>query len=192
MLKLNSSTLAIWCKELTHLKRPWCWERLTEGGEGENRGWDGWMTSLIQWTWVWVNSGSWWWTGRTGVLHPMGSKRVRHDWATELTEAGNSGSIPGSGRSPGEGNGNPLQYSCLGNSMDRRSWWTTVHGVTKSWTRLKKLSTHTQLPDSFDIFRVTWQVAWQVGLKQFASTFPSLPLFSSCYLISATPSWYSS
>ena len=102
------------------------------------------------------------------------------------------GSIPGLGISPGEGNDNPLQYSCLENPMHRAAWQATVHGVTKSWTRLKKLSTHTQLPDSFDIFRVTWQVAWQVGLKQFASTFPSLPLFSSCYLISATPSWYSS
>ena len=53
------------------------------GGEGDNRGWDGWMASLTQWTWVWVNSGSWWWTGRPGVLQFMGSQRVRHDW-TEL------------------------------------------------------------------------------------------------------------
>ena len=52
--------------------------------EGDDRGWDGWMTSLAQWTWVWVNSGSWWWTGRPGVLRFMGSQRVRHDWATEL------------------------------------------------------------------------------------------------------------
>ena len=55
-----------------------------EGGEGNNRGWDGWMASPTQWTWVWVNSGSWWWTGRPGVLRFMGSQRVRHDWATEL------------------------------------------------------------------------------------------------------------
>ena len=52
--------------------------------EVDDRGWDGWMTSLTQWTWVWVNSGSWWWTGRPGVLQSMGSQRVRHDWATEL------------------------------------------------------------------------------------------------------------
>ena len=52
------------------------------------------------------------------------------------------GSIPGSGRSPGKGNGNPLQYSCLENPMDRGAWWATVHGVAKSWTRLKQLSTH--------------------------------------------------
>ena len=54
------------------------------GGEGVNRGWDGWMTSLTWWTWVWVNSGSWWWTGRPGVLRFMGSQRVGHDWVTEL------------------------------------------------------------------------------------------------------------
>jgi len=80
----NSNTLATWCEELTHLKRPWCWERLRAGGEGDDRGWDGWMASPIQWTWVWVDSGSWWWTGRPGVLQFMGSQRVRHDWATEL------------------------------------------------------------------------------------------------------------
>ena len=54
------------------------------GGEGDNTGWDGWMASLTRWTWVWVNSGSWWWTGRPGVLWFMGSQRVGHDWATEL------------------------------------------------------------------------------------------------------------
>ena len=80
----NSNTLATWCKELTHWKRPRCWERLKAGGEGDDRGWDGWMASLIQWTWVWVNSGSWWWTERPGVLQSMGSQRVRHDWATKL------------------------------------------------------------------------------------------------------------
>ena len=52
--------LATWCEELTHWKRPWCWERLKVGGEGDSRGWDDWMASLTQWTWVWVNSGSWW------------------------------------------------------------------------------------------------------------------------------------
>ena len=80
----NSNTLATRCKELTHLKRPWCWERLRAGGEGDDRGRDGWMASLTQWTWVWVDSGSWWWTGRPGVLQFMGSQRVGHDWATEL------------------------------------------------------------------------------------------------------------
>ena len=65
--------------KLTHWKRPWCWERL-KAGEGADRGWDGWMTSPTQWTWVWAVSGSWWWTGRPGVLQSMGSKRVWHDW----------------------------------------------------------------------------------------------------------------
>ena len=71
-------------EELTHWKRPWCWEGLGAGGEGDDRGWDGWMASPTRWTWVWVNSGSWWWTGRLGVLWFMGSQRVGHDWATEL------------------------------------------------------------------------------------------------------------
>ena len=80
----NSNTLTTWCEELTHLKRPWCWERLRAGGEGDNRGWDGWMALLTQWTWVWVNSRSWWWAGKPGVLRFMGLQRVGHDWATEL------------------------------------------------------------------------------------------------------------
>ena len=80
----NSNTLATWCEELTHLKRPWCWERLRAGGEEDDRGWDGWMASRTQWTWVWVDSGSWWWTGRPGVLRFMGSQSVGHNWATEL------------------------------------------------------------------------------------------------------------
>ena len=83
----SSNTFATWCEELTHWKRPWSWERLKAGGEGDNRGWDGWMASPTQWTWVWVNSGSWWWTGRPGMLQSMGSQRVGHDrdW-TELSE----------------------------------------------------------------------------------------------------------
>ena len=66
--------LATWFKKLTHLKRPWRWERLTVRGEGDNRGWDGWMASPTQWTWVWVSSGSWWRTGRPGMLPSMGSQ----------------------------------------------------------------------------------------------------------------------
>ena len=64
--------------------KDWCWEGLGAGGEGDDRGWDGWMASLTRWTWVWVNSGSWWWTGRPGALRFMESQRVGHDWATEL------------------------------------------------------------------------------------------------------------
>ena len=81
----NSNTLATSCKELTHWKRPWCWERLKAGGEGDDRGWDGWMASAIRWTWLWASSGSWWWTGRLSVLQSVGSQRVRHDWVTELS-----------------------------------------------------------------------------------------------------------
>ena len=81
----NSNTLATWCKELTHLKRSWCWERSKAGEEGDNRGWDGWMASPTQWTWVWVNSRSWWRTGRPGVLQSTGLQRAGHDWATELS-----------------------------------------------------------------------------------------------------------
>ena len=71
-------------EEPTPWKRPWCWERLKAGGEGDNRGRDGWVASLTQWTWVWVNSGSWWWTGRPGVLQSMELQSVRHGWVTEL------------------------------------------------------------------------------------------------------------
>ena len=84
MLKWYSNTLATWCEELTYWKRPWCWERLRAGGEGDNRGWDGWMASLARWTWVWVDSGGWWWTGRPGMLWFMGLQRVEHNWVTEL------------------------------------------------------------------------------------------------------------
>ena len=70
--------------ELAHWKRLWCWEGLRAGGEGDDGGWDGWMASLTRWTWVWVNSRSWWWTGRPGVLRFMGSQTVGHYWATAL------------------------------------------------------------------------------------------------------------
>ena len=80
----SSNTLATWYDALTHCKRPWCWERLKAGGEGDDRGWDSWMASPTQWTWVWASSRSWWWTGKPGVLQSMGSQRVRHDWVTEL------------------------------------------------------------------------------------------------------------
>ena len=80
----NSSTLATSCEELTHWKRPWYWEGLGAGGNRDDRGWDGWMASPPWWTWVWVNSGSWWWTGRPGMVRFMGSQRVTQDWVTEL------------------------------------------------------------------------------------------------------------
>ena len=84
MLRLKLYTLATSCKELTHWKRLWCWEGLGAGGDGDDRGWDGWMASPTRWTWVWVNSRSWWWTGKPAVLQFMGLQRVGHDWVTEL------------------------------------------------------------------------------------------------------------
>ena len=80
----NSNILATAWEELSHWKRPWCWERLGAGGEGDYRGWDGWMASPIQWSWIWVNSGSWWWTGTPCIVQFMGSQTVgQSDW-TEL------------------------------------------------------------------------------------------------------------
>ena len=78
MLKLKLHYLATWCEELTHLKRPWCWERW-KAGDGDDRGWDGWMASPTPWTWIWVDSGTWWWTGRPGMLLFRGLQRVGHD-----------------------------------------------------------------------------------------------------------------
>ena len=78
----NPNTLAPWCEELTHWKRPWCWERLRAGGEEGNRGWDGWMISVTQWIRVWANSREVK-DGKSGVLQSMGLQRVRHDWVTE-------------------------------------------------------------------------------------------------------------
>ena len=77
----NSNTLATWCKEVTHWKRPWCWERLKAGGEGNNRGWDGWMASLTQWTQVWASFRSWWWTWKPAAVHGVAKSWTRlSDW----------------------------------------------------------------------------------------------------------------
>ena len=83
MLKLKLQYFGHHMCRIDHWKRVWCWEGLGAGGEGDDRGWDGWMASLTRWTWVWVNSGSYWWTGKRGVLRFMGSQRVGHDWATQ-------------------------------------------------------------------------------------------------------------
>ena len=80
--------LAIWGEELIYWKRPRSWVRLKAGGEGDERGWDGWMASLTRWTWVWVHSRSWWSTGKLGMLQSMGLQRVRHNWVTELNWTG--------------------------------------------------------------------------------------------------------
>ena len=84
----NSNTLVTWCKELSHWKRPWCWERLKTGGEGDNRGWDGWMASSTQWIWIWASSGSWWWTGRPDVQQSivLQSQTRLSDWTDLMTD----------------------------------------------------------------------------------------------------------
>ena len=84
MLKLKLQSFGHPCKEPTHWERPWCWERLRTGGEGDNRGWDGGKASLTWWTWAWASFRSCWWTGKPDVLQSMGSQRVRHVWTPEL------------------------------------------------------------------------------------------------------------
>ena len=128
-----------------------------------NRGWDGWMASQIQWTWVSANSGDGEGQGGLACCRAWGHKWIQlRDWTTILMvlnigvgfpgdsdgkepacNSGDPDSIPGLGRSPGKGNGNPLQYSCLDNPMDRGAWLSTVHGVAKSWTWLS--NQHTQI-----------------------------------------------
>ena len=135
MPKLKLQYFGHLIRRIDSLQRPWHWERLKVGWERDNRGWDGLMASLILWTWVWVISRSWWYTGKPDVLLSMGPQRVGHDWITEenwiegflgssdgkesACNGGDLSLIPGSGRSPGEGNGYKLPYSGLENSMDR-------------------------------------------------------------------------
>ena len=83
MVKLKHQQIT-WCAELSYWKRSWCWERLKAGGEGHNRGWDGWMASLTQWTWVWASSWSWWWAQKPRMLQSTGSQSVRQNWLTEM------------------------------------------------------------------------------------------------------------
>ena len=83
LLKLQYFGHLMW--KFTHWKRPWYWERLKAVGEGDDRGWDGWRTSLTQWTWVWASSRSWWWTGKPGIVQPMGFAKSR-TWLSDWTE----------------------------------------------------------------------------------------------------------
>ena len=86
MLKLKRQYFGYLMWEADSLERPWCWERLKVGGEGDDRGWDGWMASSTQWTWVWVNSGRWWWTGRPGMLQFMDGVTKNQTWLRDWTE----------------------------------------------------------------------------------------------------------
>ena len=85
MLKLKLQYFSHLCEELTYLKRPWCWERLRAGGEGDNKGWDGWMASPTRWTRVWVDSGSWWWIGRPDVHGVAKSQTWQSNWTEPIT-----------------------------------------------------------------------------------------------------------
>ena len=141
----NSSTLATSCKELTHWKRLWCWEGLGARGQGDDRGWDGWMASPTWWTWVWVNSGSWWWTGRPVMLQFMGSQRVGHDWVTELNWTDEAIAIFVAGQ---------MQHGKKANCVLVSSWkelwshehWNDLGSLWFSWWRSKWQPTPVSLP----------------------------------------------
>ena len=142
-------------------------ERLRGEGEEGVRGWDGWMASPRQRTWTWANSKRWWGTGRPGVAAVHG---VAKSWMTlwlkrtlifkgflgaqtkeSAYDLGDLGLIPEMGRSLGEGNGYPLQYSCLDNSRNREAWQAAIHGVPKSWTRLSDKCRHTETHPSLNV-----------------------------------------
>ena len=94
MVNWSSNTLATWCEETTTWKRPWCDGERLRAGEGDDRGWDGWMASLTQWTWVWGNSKRRWGTGKPGVLQSKGLQRVRHNLVTEQQQISNNNNYP--------------------------------------------------------------------------------------------------
>ena len=179
----SSNPLATWGEELTHWKRPCCWERLKAGGEGSYRGWDGLMSSSTPWTWTRANSRRQWRTGKSGVLQSIGSQRVRHDLRAEHqqqqintcylifkgfpagsavenlpTNAGDFSSITGSERSPEEKNGCPSQYSCLGIP------WTEEPGGPQSMVSQRKTC-----PSNWAcmhlIFNKTWKTFKKAGEK---------------------------
>ena len=129
----NFNTLATWWEELTHWKRPCCWEWSRARGEGDDRGWDGWMALRTQWTWVCVDSGSWWWTGRPGVLRFMESQRVGHDWATKLNWLNGHGF--GWTLGVGDGQGGLVCCDSWGHKeLDTTEWL--------NWTELNRLNGH--------------------------------------------------
>ena len=171
----NSKTLANWWKNWLICKDPEAGKDWRQEGKGTTEAWEWWMSLPTLWTWIWVSSGSWWWTEKPGMLQSMGSERVWHNWATKLNwttpkaipgwlsgqkkctyNAGDVDLIPGLGRSPGEGRGNPPQYSCLENPMDRGAWWITVLGVAKSQTQLKQQSTNACTLTSWEWILLSW------------------------------------
>ena len=152
MLKLKLQYLGHLMWRTDSLEKTWCWEGLGAGGEGDVRGRDGWMASLTRWTWVWVNSGSWWWTGRPGVLRFMGSQRVGHDWATELnwTELNHSLNLPFESKE-----GEPRYFSQLAPVWVRRK-----KGKGEAWKHLA--ITHQKLNQTlyYNSPQLPWQLSW--------------------------------
>ena len=155
------------------------------------------MASPTQWTWIWINAGSSWWTRKPGLLQSMGSQKIRHNWVTKMItgsdgkesacNAGDPSSIPGSGRSPGEGNGKPLQYSCLENPINREAWWAIMHVVASSWTRLKQLSMHKLALETMFLFITLYcqlHTNHQTCLESWlSSTWISQSICTKCFLI---------
>ena len=145
------------------LENPWCWERLKAGGEGDDRGWDGWMASLTQGTQVWVSSRRWWRTGNPGVLQSMGSQRVRRDWATEQQQQQyfhlQQTRLAGQVGSKEIVNEKLLRWFCIWNLVhllsylslkEREAWHVAIHGVAKSWTWLSNWTKYIKFNKSLD------------------------------------------
>ena len=135
MLNLKLQYFGHLMRRVDSLKRLWCWEGLGAGGEGDYWGWDGWMASWTPWTWVWVNSGRWWWTGRPGVLQFMGLQRVGHDWATEL-------------------NREYFWASLVAQMVKRRPavWETWVQSLGQEDSLEKEMATHSST--------LAWKIPW--------------------------------
>ena len=129
MLKLKLQYLATWCEEITHWKKPWCCKRFKARGEGDNSGQDGWMASVIQQKWVWVNSRSCWCTGKLGVLQFMESQRVGHDWVTELNWTELRNFILGGSKMTANGNCSHEVKRCL---LLGRKAMTNLDSILKS------------------------------------------------------------
>ena len=144
-------------------KKIWCWERLAAGGEGAGRGWDGWMASPTLWTWVWVSFGSWWWTGRPGVLQSMGSQRGEHDWATQQQkQKDHFGSEVLVSKSKMF---QDCQHEDMSNRAPKRSHWqsnkTNNYSKKRCLTRCSHLKTFNDLR-GFKVDSRVWTHSWIV------------------------------